>query len=212
MRIALTDDQTPQRGGLRKLGRNGLRGCWIVVLGMLAGCAGGSMPGSFGQGSVDVSFEFADGRVETRQFSADQSRVEGCRDVQRLQVLTGDRGQERIWVDVLFSEEISEVSRLSYVGPLTGGAYASWASVSVNEGQSLTSQYREQPLPRTALIDRPRSQSVDLAVAVEAPWASAPEITRVDVNVNAQYRAQWWLTDLRVATVYCDQVTGAPRL
>lgn len=170
--------------------------CAILV----AGCS----PVPRNSGTLDLRVNFSDGHVETQRLSADSARLEGCREVQRLRLLANPGDGDRLWVELLLSGDQAEMVRLAYAGSLTGGAYASWDQLG-----DLSAQYRD-PYLSTDIVARPQLQAVSVDLAVESPWTVAPEITRVEVTLDGTFRAEWWLTEFKLATIYCDQAVGVP--
>lgn len=179
-------------------------GATAVFFAVATGCA----PVAPSDGSVTLRLHFADGRVETRSLAASSVRLEGCRDVQRLQIDGTPEAGDRLWAEILIGADgQAEPLRLAYAGALTEGGYASWDALSTPDGGPLSQQY-DDPRLYEAPVPRPVPQPVSVTVAVDAPWAAAPDLARVGIEVEGAFRAAWWLNSLRAATVYCDQVAG----
>lgn len=174
-------------------------GAAVIGFGVLSACT--PMPSE--TGDVAVVLEFTDGRVETRPLAARSVRLEGCRDVQRLRLYGEPGAGERLWSEILIDDEGQAVPvRLAYAGALSDGAYASW------DGASDLSQRYRDPYLSSDVVARPALQPVDATVSVDAPWAAAPDVARVAIEIDGAFRAEWWLSEFRYATVYCDQVVG----
>lgn len=185
-------------------------GAGVAVVVLATGCA----PVAPNTGAVTLQFDFADGRVETRALPASAVQLQGCGAVQHLQIEGAPEPDARLWSEIVIGpEDAAQPLRLAYAGALSNGAYLSWDALSAtasDEGADIgdMGDMGSDPAGRDDAPARAVLQPVSVTVAVESPWPTVPELKQVGITIDGAFRAQWWLSHLRVATIYCDQIAG----